>query len=98
MEERGLGPTGGSGPWGPGACPRESGVPLRVSARQAMATGARSGEDDRGVLVDNDPVLQVPADRAGEHGTFHMPPQPAQVIGRASVVHPDDVLLDDRPR
>jgi valyl-tRNA synthetase len=30
-KERGLGPPGGSGPWGPGACPREDGVLPRAS-------------------------------------------------------------------
>src|SRR5215472_8044590 len=48
--------------------------------------------------MDNDPILQVPADRPGQHGTFYVTAEAAQVIDRAPVVDPDDVLLDDRPR
>jgi hypothetical protein len=35
-KERGLRPPGGSGPWGPGACPRGSGVLPRASALAAL--------------------------------------------------------------
>ena len=48
--------------------------------------------------MDNDPVLQVPADCPGERRAFHVAAEAAQVIDRAPVADPDDVLLDDRPR
>src|SRR5215831_13428714 len=47
--ERGLEPAGGSGPWGPGACPRGGGVPPRAG----IAAVATSGPYERGAhLID----------------------------------------------
>jgi len=58
-EERGLEPAGGSGPWGPGACPRGGGVPSRAS----IAAVATSGPYERGAHL-IDPATGRPAGRA----------------------------------
>jgi thiamine biosynthesis lipoprotein len=58
-EERGPEPAGGSGPWGPGACPRGGGVPPRAS----IAAVATSGPYERGAHL-IDPATGRPAGRA----------------------------------
>jgi len=55
----GLEPAGGSGPWGPGACPRGGGVPPRAS----IAAVATSGPYERGAHL-IDPATGRPASRA----------------------------------
>src|SRR6266568_817026 len=61
--------------------------------------GARpSGEDNRLVLMDDDPIVQMPAHRASEHRPLDMAAKPPQVVGRATVVDADNVLLDDGAR
>jgi len=58
-EERGLEPAGGSGPWGPGACPRGGGA----SPRASIAAVATSGPYERGAHL-IDPATGRPAGRA----------------------------------
>jgi FAD:protein FMN transferase len=58
-EERGVEPSGGSGPWGPGACPRAAGVPPRAG----IAAVATSGPYERGAHL-IDPATGQPVSRA----------------------------------
>ena len=68
-EERGLEPAGGSGPWGPGACPRGElgrggGVEAsRVPPRASIAAVATSGPYERGAHL-IDPATGQPSSRA----------------------------------
>jgi hypothetical protein len=52
--------------------------------------------DDRSEPVEQDPVLGDHSDRPGEHQPLHVPADGDQLVGRALVTDPYDVLLDDR--
>src|SRR3954468_14578681 len=58
----------------------------------------RALEDDRPPLVDQHPVLEVPADRAGQHAALDVATDLGELLDRVAVIDALDVLLDDRPR
>ena len=69
----------------------------QVGAPERCGPASWSAEDDGAHAVEQHPVLGMPAHRAGERSTLHVLAQPHHVLHRAAVVHPFDVLLDDRP-
>src|SRR5687768_11033144 len=67
---------------------------MTVPSMSMEGTGTLSSEDDRGVAVSGDPVLEVPAHGPGQHGAFDVGAE-ADQVGRGGVpmVDADDVLL-----
>ena len=53
-------------------------------------------EHDRLAAVQQHPIFEMPAQAPGQHGTFDVPPDSAQLLGAVPVVDPAGVLLDDR--
>ena len=70
---------------------------LRRARRAARRSPTASLEDDGPVLVDENPVLQMQAHRAGEHRALDVAPDARERAGALAVGHAHDVLLDDRP-
>jgi O-acetylserine/cysteine efflux transporter len=54
-------------------------------------------EDDGLVAVEQDPVVGVPADRAGQGEALGVPADGHQLRRAVRVIDPGDLLLDDRP-
>lgn len=54
------------------------------------------GKDDRSVLVDDSPVINVVTDTACEGDTFTVTSKAHQVLRFVEVLHAFDFLLDDR--
>jgi hypothetical protein len=70
--------------------------PRRKNRARDIAPGD-SSEDDGLVAVLNDAVLAVPPHGTGQSGAFDVCAESRQVPNGMAVIHPDDVLLDDRP-
>src|SRR6185295_1149807 len=49
------------------------------------------------VAVDEDAILQIGADRPGEHATLDIPTLAHQLIGAVGMADRLDILVDDRP-
>ena len=56
-----------------------------------------TSEDDGLVAVSDDAVLAVPPHGTGQRGAFDVSAEACQVLDGVTVIHPDDVLLDNRP-
>src|SRR5580698_200301 len=67
---------------------------LRSSADLKIAS--KSVENHGLVPVEENPVVDVPAHRAGEHNFFKIAPFLQQVVERITVRDANHVLLDDR--
>ena len=53
-------------------------------------------EDDRAVLVDENPIVEVTVERSGEHDPLQVTPDPHEILDRVTVADPGHVLVDDR--
>lgn len=58
----------------------------------------RSGRKHDGLVAPhNDPVFQMVAQASGQYRPLYIAPQSHQVVLITTMIHPDHVLLDDRP-
>src|SRR6201998_3993572 len=72
-------------------------VPTSGATSQYFSSSGDTSEDDGLVAVLDDAVLAVPPHVTRQGGAFDVGPQAHQVFDGVAVIHPDDVLLDDRP-
>src|SRR5579875_3027349 len=71
-----------------------AGPPSHGTAARAVA--AALPEDDGAAAVQQDAVLGVPADGAGQRDPLGVAAERGEVLRAGGMVHPDDLLLDDR--
>src|SRR5580658_6703707 len=87
---------------GPTVCELDGPMPTLNRSKTLIvmmcSAGDRGSVEDYGpVVVEQHPVLRVPGHGAGEHLGLDVTARLREPLGRQRMVHPDHVLLDDRP-